>query len=150
MWWIGFESIDQPGQSSEVECNPKMSISFFWLESGGRWGSSPLTSPGDRQKLKVIQKWAFYFFGWRGVVDGVRVHRPAGQSSGVECNPKMSILFFWLERGGRWGSSPSTSPANHQKLNVIQKWAFYFFGWRGVADGVRVHGPTRPITRNWT
>ena len=43
------------------------------------------------------------------------------RSSEVECNQKMSISFFWSERGGRWGSSPSTSPANHQKLNIIQK-----------------------------
>ena len=45
----------------------------------------------------------------------------------------MSILFFWLERGGRWGSSPSTSPANHQKLNVIQNEHFIFLaeeGWQ--------------------
>ena len=43
------------------------------------------------------------------------------RSSEVECNPKTSILFFWLEKGGGWGSSPSTSLADHQKLNVIQK-----------------------------
>ena len=71
-----------------------------------------------------------------------------GQSSEVECNPKTSISFFWLERGGRQGLSPMTSPANHQRLNVIQKQAFHFFGWRGVADGVRVHRPARPITRS--
>ena len=183
MWWIGFESIDQPGQSSEVERNPKMSILFFWLERGGRWGWSPSTSPADHQNLNVIQKWAFYFFRWRGVYDGVLVHQPArpitriwkssqnehfiflagewwqmgfesidqpGQSSEVECNPKMSILFFWLESGGRWGLSPSTSPADHQKLNVIQKWAFYLFGWRGVVDGVWVHRPAWLIIRSWT
>ena len=40
-WQMVFESIDQHGQSSKVEHNPKTSISFF---------------------------------GWRGVVDGVRVH----------------------------------------------------------------------------
>ena len=74
---MGFEVIDQPSRSSEVEHNPKMSISFFWLERGGRWGSSPLTSPADHQKLNVIQKQAFHFFDWKGVVDGVRVHRPA-------------------------------------------------------------------------
>ena len=39
----------------------------------------------------------------------------------VERNPKMSILFFRLERGGGWGSSPSTRQADHQKLNIIQK-----------------------------
>ena len=61
---------------------------------------------------------------------------PMARSSEVEHNPKMSISFFWLERGGRWGLSPWTSLANHQKLNVIQKQAFHFFGWRGVADGV--------------
>ena len=44
-----------------------------------------------------------------------------GQSSEVERNPKMSILFFWPEKGGGWGLSPSTSPADHQKLNIIQK-----------------------------
>ena len=186
-WWLDFESIDQPGQLSEVERNPKMSMSLFWLERGGGWGSSPSTSLADHQKLEhnpkmrisffwlerggrqssssstslvdhqklnVIQKRACHFFGWRGVVDGVRVHQPAwpiirswnviqkrafhflagegwwmglesinqpGPSSEVERNPKMSNSFFWLERGGGWGLSPSTSPAHHQKLNVIQK-----------------------------
>ena len=52
---MGFESIDQPGRSSEVEHNPKMSILFLWLERGGRRGSSPSTSPADHQKLNVIQ-----------------------------------------------------------------------------------------------
>ena len=53
---MGFESIDQPGRSSEVECNAKMSILFFWLERGGGRGSSPSTSLADHQKLNVIQK----------------------------------------------------------------------------------------------
>ena len=53
---MGFESIDQPGSSSEVERNLKMSISFFWLERGGRRDLSPLTSLVDHQKLNVIQK----------------------------------------------------------------------------------------------
>ena len=104
---MGFESIDQPGRSSEVECNPKMSILFFLGGEEWQMGFESIAQPS--------------------------------QSSEVECNQKMSILFFWLERGGGWGSSPSTSLADHQKLNVIQKWAFYFFGWRGVADGVWVH-----------
>ena len=116
-WWTGFESIDLPGQSPEVKCNPKMSILFFWLERGGRWeGFESIDQPG-----------------W---------------SSEVERNPKMRILFFWLERGGRQGSSPAASPANHQKLNIIQKWAFYFFDWRGAVDGIRVHRPARPIIRS--
>ena len=137
-----------------------MSISFFWLERGGRWGLSPWTSMANYQKLNVIQKQAFHFFGWRGVADGVWVHWPTcpiirswtksknehfiilaeevwhmgfksidqpGRPSYVKHNPKMSISCFWLERGGKWGLSPSTSPANHQKLNIIQKWAFHFF-----------------------
>ena len=160
-----------------------MSILFFWLERGSGWGSSPSTNQANHQKLNVIQKWAFYFFGSRGVADGVRVHRPArliirswmksknehlffligegwqigfesidqpGQSSEVEHSPKMSISFFSLERGGRRGLSPLTRLADHQKLNVIQKWAFYFFDWRGVVDGVQVHWPARPIIRSWT
>ena len=115
---------------------------------GGGWGSSPLTSLANHQKLNVIQKRAFYFFGWRGVVDGVRVHRPAWPIIRSERNPKMRISFFWLERGGGWGSSPSISLANHQQLNVIQKQAFYIFGWRGMANGVRVHRPAWPIIRS--
>ena len=126
-----FESIDQPGWSSEVECNPKMSISCFWLERGGRWGLSPLTSLADHQKLNIIQKWAFHYSGCREVwhMGFESIDQPGGPSD-VERNPKMSISCFWLERGGRWCLSPSTSPADHQKLNIIQKWAFHYFGWR--------------------
>ena len=81
----------------------------------------------DHQKLNVIQKQTFYLsmtlgaffiflhFGQRVLLGSL------SQSSEVERNPKMNISFFGLERGGRWGSSPSTSTANHQKLNVIQK-----------------------------
>ena len=146
---MGFECIDQPGWSSEVERNPKSSILFFWLERGGRWGSSPLTSLGDHQKLNVIQKWAFYFLAAEGWQMGFESIIQPSWSSEVEHNPKMSILYFWLERGDRWGSSPSTSLADHQKLNVIQKWAFYIFGWRGVTDRVQVHWPARLIIRSW-
>ena len=53
---MGFESINQPCQSSEVESNPKKNISFFWLERGGGQGSNPLTSPADPQKLNIIQR----------------------------------------------------------------------------------------------
>ena len=49
------------------------------------------------------------------------------QSPGVERNPKPSILFFWLERGGGCGSGPLTNPAGHQKLNVIQKMSILIF-----------------------
>ena len=214
-WWMGFKSIEQLSQSSEVEHNPKMSISFFWVKRGCGWGLSPSTSPANHQKLSITQKWAFHFFGWRGVADGVWVHRPAqliirswpksknedfifwlkrgggwGLSpstslanhqkliviqkqafnfigwrwvvdgvwvhwpvwpkSEVDCNTKMNISFYWLERVGRWDSSPSTSPADHQKFNIIQKWGFHFIGWRGVVDGVWVHQPAQPIIRSWT
>ena len=172
---MGFESIDQPGWSSEVEHNPKSSILFFWLERGGRWGSSPLTSLADHQKLNVIQKWAFYFLaaeGWQMGFESIIQpswsseveHNPKmsilagegwqmgfepidqpGRSSEVEHNPKMSISYFWLERGDGQGSSPLTSPADNQKLNEIQKWAFIF-----LANGVWVHRPARPIIRSWT
>ena len=123
---------------------------YFWLERGDGWVSSPLTSLADHQKLSVIQKWAFNFLAAEGWWIGFESIDQPSQSSEVKRNPKMRILFFWLERGGRWVSSPSTSPANHQKLNIIQKWAFYFFGWRGVADGVQVQRLVQPIFRSWT
>ena len=125
-----------------------MRISFFRLETGGGWSLSPSTSPANHQKLNVIQKWAFHFFGWRGMVVGVRFHWPVWPTSEVECNTKISISFFWLERGGEWGLSPSTSLADHQKLNVIQKWAFHFIGWSRVMDGVWVHQPAWPIIQS--
>ena len=53
---MGFESINQPSPSPEVERNPKMSISYFWLERCGGQGSSPLTSSAHYQKLNIIQK----------------------------------------------------------------------------------------------
>ena len=125
-----------------------MSISFFWLERGGGWGSSPLTSLADHQKLNIIHKQAFHFFGWRGVEMGFKSINQPSWLSEVECNPKNEYFIFCLGRGGRWDSSPSTSPANHQKLNVIKNEHFIFFGWRGVADGVWVHWPARLIIRS--
>ena len=145
---MGFKSINKPGWSSEVERNPKMSISFYWLERGGRWGLSSLNSPTNHQKLNITQKWAFHFFGWRGVVDEVQVPWPVWPTSDVECNTKMSISLFWLKSGGRWGLSPLTSLASHQKLNIIKIWAFHFFGWREVEDGVWVHQPAWLIIRS--
>ena len=118
---MGFESIDQPGQSSEVEHNPKMRILFFLLERGGAWGLSPSTSPADHQKLNVIQKQAFPFLAGEGWWMGFESINQPGRSSEVEHNPKTGILFFWLERGGGRGSSPLTNPEDHQKLNIIQK-----------------------------
>ena len=209
----GSSPLTSPADHQKLNVIQKVAFHFFWLKRAGRWGLIPLTSPADHQKLNVIQKWAFHFIGWRGVVDGVWVHWPAWLIIQSECNPKMSISFFWLERGGKWGSSPSTSladhqkwtqskkkhfillagegwqmgfesidqpgwssevehnenmsisfywlerggrwglspstsPANHQKLNVIQKWAFHFIGWRGVANGVQVHQSARQIIRS--
>ena len=83
--------------------------------------------------------------GWQ--MDFESIYQPS-RSSKVERNPKSSISFLWLERGGEWGLSPSTSPADHPKLNVIKKWAFHFIGWRGVADGVWVHQPAWLIIRS--
>ena len=71
-----------------------MSISFFWLEKGGRWGSSPLTSLADHQKLNVIQKQAFHVSAGEGWWMGFESIDQPGQSSEVEHNPKMSISFF--------------------------------------------------------
>ena len=155
-WQMGFESINQPSRSSEVERNPKMSISYFWLERGGGWGSSSSTSLANHQKLNVIQKWAFHFVwlgrgGRWGLSPYIYIHiypfeieiyqfpvqaqnqKMVVEGGGVDC--KMYLM---------------TSLADHQKLNIIQTWAFQFFGWRGVVDGIQVHQPARPIIRSWT
>ena len=69
---MGFESIDQPGRSSEVERNPDMNILFFWLERGGRWGSRPSTSPANHQKLSVIHKKHLNFLAGEGWWMGIK------------------------------------------------------------------------------
>ena len=105
-WQIGFESIDQPGWSSEVERNRKISISFYWQERIDRWGSSSSTNPVDYQKWTQSKNEHFIFLageGWQMVFESIE---QPGWSSEVDRNPKMSISFYWLERGGRWGLSP--------------------------------------------
>ena len=112
-------------QSSEVERNPKMSISFF-DDLGGLFlhfsHCLSLRSLGRSSEVEHNPKTSISFFlageGWQMGFESI--DQP-GRSSEVERNPKTSILFLWLERVGRWGLSPSTSPADHQKLKVIQK-----------------------------
>ena len=95
------------GRSSEVECNPKMGILFF-DDIGGLFSFffcilvdvCHWDHLANQQKLNVIQKQTFYFsmtlgpffiflhFGWCSSL------RSPSQSSEVEHNPKMNILFF--------------------------------------------------------
>ena len=107
-WWMGFKFIDQPGQSSEVEHNPKMSISFS---------------------------------GRREMLDGFESIDQPGRSTEIEHNPKTSIFIILAGEGWQMGFKSIDQPSQHQKLNVIQKRAFKFFGWRGMVDGVQVHRP---------
>ena len=83
---MGFESIDQLGRSSEVERNPKMSILFFWLERGGGWGMSPLTSLRAHEELDGLQKSEFYFLVGMGVLFGLQSTSQTAPSMKVECN----------------------------------------------------------------
>ena len=93
-------------QSSKVVCNLKMSISVF-------------------DNLAAI----FSHFRWFVLL------RSLCQSSEVECNPKTSISFFddflaisfcILVDFCCLDCSP-----DHQKLNIIQKWAFIFWWFGG-------------------
>ena len=125
-----------------------MSISFFWLERSGGRGSSPLTSLADHQKLNVIQKRAFYFFGWRGWWMGFESIDQPSRSSEVERNPKMSIAIFLAGEGWRMGFESINQPGRSSEVEHNPKMSILFFGWRGVADGVRVHRPAWPIIRS--
>ena len=73
-WQVGFESINQPGQSSEVERNPKMSITYFL--AGERWqvGFESISQPGQSSEVERNPKMSISFFGWREAMDGVQVH----------------------------------------------------------------------------
>ena len=91
---MGFESIGEPGQSSEVERNPKMSI-FFLTGEGWQMGFESIDQPGRSPEVERNPKMSILFFwletgGRRGLSP---IDQPS-QSSEVEYNPKMSILFF--------------------------------------------------------
>ena len=147
----GSSPLTSPADHQKLNVIQKVAFHFFWLKRAGRWGLIPLTSPADHQKLNVIKKWAFHFIGWRGVVDGVWVHWPAWLIIQSECNPKMSISFFWLERGGKWGSSPSTSLADHQKWTQSKKKHFILLageGWQMGFESIDQPGWSSEVVHN--
>ena len=59
---MGLESIDQPSRSSEVERNPKMSISFFL--TGKRWGMGfeSIDQPSRLSEIEHNPKMSISFF----------------------------------------------------------------------------------------
>ena len=138
---MGFESTEHPGRSPEVEHNPKTRILFFWLERGGRWGSSTSTSPADHQKLNVIQKQEFYFFGWRGVGDGFESIEQPSWSSKIEHNPKTSISFFLTGEGRQTGFKSIDQHGQSSEVEHNPKTRILFF-WL-ERDG---RGGTSPLT----
>ena len=102
----------------------------------GWWmGFESIDQSSRSSEVERNPKMSILFISWRGVADGVQVIDQTVHSSEVECNPKMSILFFWLERGGGWGLSPSTSPANHQKLNESKNEHFILLAGEGWQMG---------------
>ena len=120
----------------------------------------------DHQKLNVVQKWAFYFLVTWGPFFLFILHfgrclplRLLSRSSEVEHNLKPSISFF-DDLGGLFCISVDfcclDQLADHQKLNVIQRWAFYFW-WHGgpffflfVFQSTFITQITWPIIRSWT
>ena len=84
---MGFESIDQPGRSSEVERNPKMSILFFWLERAGRRGLfESIDQPGPSSEVERNPKTSILFF-W--------LERGGGRGSSPSTSPadhKLNII----------------------------------------------------------
>ena len=59
---MGFESIDQPSRSSEVECNPKMSISFVLAGEGWWMGFESIDQPGQSSEVECNPKTSILFF----------------------------------------------------------------------------------------
>ena len=59
---MGFESIDQPGRSSEVERNPKMSILFFLAGEGWQMGFESINQPGRSSEVERNPKMSILFF----------------------------------------------------------------------------------------
>ena len=96
-----------------------MTISHFLAGEGWQIVFESIDQPGRSSEVERNPKMSISLFlageGWQMVFESI--DQP-GRSSEVEHNPKMSISFFWLERGGGWGSSPLTSPADHQNQNV--------------------------------
>ena len=59
---MGFESINQPSRSLEVECNPKMSISFFLAGEGWWMGLESFDQPGRSSEVERNPKMSISFF----------------------------------------------------------------------------------------
>ena len=61
-WQMGLQSIGQPSRSSEVECNPKMSILGFL--AGERWqmGFQSIDQPGQSPEVERNLKMSILFF----------------------------------------------------------------------------------------
>ena len=116
----------------------------MWLERGGRQVSSPLNSLADHQKLKVIQKWAFYFFDWRGVADRVWVHQPARPIIRSWMLSKNEHFIFLTGEGWQTAFESIDQPNQSSEVEHNPKMSILFFGWRGVADRIWVHWPAQP------
>ena len=132
------------GQSSEVEHNPKMNehLIFWWLRGPFTFFCVLVNifcsdHLADHQKLNIIQKWTFYFLITQGAFF-IFLHFSRhfllgllGRSSKVEHNPKTNIFFQWLRGPFSFfciliNILCSDCLADHQKLNIIQKWTFDF------------------------
>ena len=61
------------------------------------------------------------------MADGVESIDQPSQLSEVEHNCKNEHLIFLAGEGWQMGLSPSTSPADYQKLNIIAKMSISFF-----------------------
>ena len=92
---MGFESIDQPGQSSEVEHNAQMSILFFFAGEGLRIGSESIDQPNRSSEVERNPNMGILFF-WLG-------SRP---STSLANHQKLSIIhkqaFIFLAGEGWW------------------------------------------------
>ena len=62
---MGFESIDQPGRSSEAEHNPKTSSSFLLAGEGWQMGFESINQPSRSSEVEHNLKMSISFF-WAG------------------------------------------------------------------------------------
>ena len=149
---MGFKSIDQLSQSSEVERNWKMSISLFWLERVGVWGSSPLTSPANHQKLNIIQKMSISFF-W--------LERGGRWGSSPSTNPadhkNLNVIQKWAFQFYGWREVVDGVWVHRPAQPIIRSWTssknehFIFLageGWRMEFESIDKPGWSSEVECN--
>ena len=143
---MGFKSIDQLNQSSEVELNPKISILFFDCRGvvdlvQVHWPAQPIIRSWTWSKNKHL----IFFFYWRGVADGVRVHQPVRLIIRSWTWSKIKHFIFLAREGWLTGLESIDQPDRSSEVERNRKTSILFLAAEGWQMGFKsINQPSWP------